>query len=306
MPTTEPGNITAEASALWIARITLLPTSSTRAATWTSSARQWSPFRTSNRLTTSRWAIPTASTASVRWPGCGCASAWACRGRTQSWPRSAALGTEETNSSFYYHYARLIEILAALEYIEMLASDPDVLSADYRARAGVNQLEGVGCSEAPRGTLVHHYRVDKNGLIEKVNLIIATGQNNLAMNRAVAQVARHYVRGPEDSRRRAQSDRGKRTGLRPVPELLDARPWADAAACSAGSTGRHHSRSTAATLIMAQSAQEKVLLIGYGNTLRGDDGVGPFVVSEVARRHADRFRALRCPATDARALHDTC
>jgi hydrogenase maturation protease len=42
---------------------------------------------------------------------------------------------------------------------------------------------------------------------------------------------------------------------------------------------------------MAQSAQEKVLLIGYGNTLRGDDGVGPFVVSEVARRHADRFRA---------------
>ena len=107
------------------------------------------------------------------------------------------LGTEETNSSFYYHYARLIEILAALEYIERLASDPDVLSADYRARAGVNQLEGVGCSEAPRGTLFHHYQVDRNGLIQKVNLIIATGQNNLAMNRAVAQVARHYIRGPK-------------------------------------------------------------------------------------------------------------
>ena len=44
-------------------------------------------------------------------------------------------------------------------------------------------------------------------------------------------------------------------------------------------------------MIMAQAVQEKVLLIGYGNTLRGDDGVGPFVVSEVARRHADRFRA---------------
>jgi NAD-reducing hydrogenase large subunit len=108
-----------------------------------------------------------------------------------------ALGAEETNSSFYYHYARLIEILAALEYIATLASDSAVLSADYRARAGVNQLEGVGCSEAPRGTLFHHYRVDKNGLIQKVNLIIATGQNNLAMNRAVAQVARHYVRGPK-------------------------------------------------------------------------------------------------------------
>jgi NAD-reducing hydrogenase large subunit len=107
------------------------------------------------------------------------------------------LGAEETNSSFYYHYARLIEILAGLEYIEMLANDPDVLSADYRARAGVNQLEGVGCSEAPRGTLFHHYRVDKDGLIQKMNLIIATGQNNLAMNRAVAQVARHYIRGPK-------------------------------------------------------------------------------------------------------------
>jgi NAD-reducing hydrogenase large subunit len=107
------------------------------------------------------------------------------------------LGTDETNSSFYYHYARLIEILASLEYIERLVNDPDVLSADYRARAGVNQREGVGCSEAPRGTLFHHYQVDKNGLIEKVNLIIATGQNNLAMNRAVAQVARHYVKGPK-------------------------------------------------------------------------------------------------------------
>jgi NAD-reducing hydrogenase large subunit len=104
---------------------------------------------------------------------------------------------DETNSSFYYHYARLIEILAALEYIEQLVNDPDVLSADYRARAAVNQREGVGCSEAPRGTLFHHYQVDKNGLIQKVNLLIATGQNNLAMNRTVAQIARHYVRGPK-------------------------------------------------------------------------------------------------------------
>ena len=50
-------------------------------------------------------------------------------------------------------------------------------------------------SEAPRGTLFHHYRVDDDGLITRVNLIIATGQNNLAMNRTVAQIARHYI-GP--------------------------------------------------------------------------------------------------------------
>ncbi len=53
-------------------------------------------------------------------------------------------------------------------------------------------------SEAPRGTLFHHYRVDENGLImRKVNLIIATGQNNLAMNRTMAQIARHYIKGPK-------------------------------------------------------------------------------------------------------------
>ena len=53
----------------------------------------------------------------------------------------------------------------------------------------------MGVSEAPRGTLFHHYTVDEDGLIKKVNMIIATGQNNLAMNRTVAQIARHYVRG---------------------------------------------------------------------------------------------------------------
>jgi NAD-reducing hydrogenase large subunit len=99
------------------------------------------------------------------------------------------------NSSFYYHYARLVEIAACLERIEQLLDDPDVESAHFRARAGVNRLEGVGVSEAPRGTLFHHYRVDEHGLIRQVNLIIATGQNNLAMNRTVAQIARRYVHG---------------------------------------------------------------------------------------------------------------
>lgn len=98
-------------------------------------------------------------------------------------------------SSFYYHYARLIEILTSLERIGRLLDDPDVLSLRYRARAGINHLEGVGCSEAPRGTLFHHYLVNDDGLIQKVNLLIATGQNNLAMNRTVQQIARHWIRG---------------------------------------------------------------------------------------------------------------
>lgn len=106
-------------------------------------------------------------------------------------------GSGTVKSSFFYHYARLIEILASVEHIEILLDDPDILSTRLRAAAGINRLEAVGVSEAPRGTLFHHYRIDENGLIQKVNLIIATGQNNLAMNRTVAQIARHFIQGSQ-------------------------------------------------------------------------------------------------------------
>lgn len=96
-------------------------------------------------------------------------------------------------SSFFYHYARLIEILAAIEKIAELIDDPDITSPHTRAKAGINCLEGIGVSEAPRGTLFHHYNVDENGMIKKVNLIIATGHNNLAMNKTVTQIAKHYI-----------------------------------------------------------------------------------------------------------------
>jgi NAD-reducing hydrogenase large subunit len=98
-------------------------------------------------------------------------------------------------SSFHYHYARLVEMLACLEHLERMLADPDLLREPCRADAGLNRREGVGVSEAPRGTLFHHYRVDEQGRLMKVNLIIATGQNNLAMNRTVTQIARKYVRG---------------------------------------------------------------------------------------------------------------
>ncbi len=106
-------------------------------------------------------------------------------------------GGRVATSSFFYHYARLIEILACLEQIEQLVDDPDIVSSRVRANAGINNLEGIGVSEAPRGTLFHHYNVDENGLIQKVNLIIATGQNNLAMNKTVTQIAKHYIHGNE-------------------------------------------------------------------------------------------------------------
>lgn len=107
-----------------------------------------------------------------------------------------ALGWGAVTSSFHYHYARLIEILGSLEHIEKLLGEPDILSDRLRADAGINKLQGVGASEAPRGTLFHDYEVDDNGLIKRVNMIIATGQNNLAMNRTITQIARHYIQGP--------------------------------------------------------------------------------------------------------------
>ncbi|MBI5425944.1 MAG: Ni/Fe hydrogenase subunit alpha [Opitutae bacterium] len=97
-------------------------------------------------------------------------------------------------SSFLYHYARLIEILAALERIALYCDDEDLLRDHIRSDAGINHLHGVGVSEAPRGTLIHDYTVDENGLLTKVNLIIATGHNNLAMNRTVAQIARAWIK----------------------------------------------------------------------------------------------------------------
>jgi NAD-reducing hydrogenase large subunit len=104
-------------------------------------------------------------------------------------------GRGSVTSSFLYHYARLIELLTCIERVEVGLEDPDLLSEELRADAGINSLRGVGVSEAPRGTLFHDYTVDRDGLLTKVNLIVATGQNNLAMNRTVAQIARHYVKG---------------------------------------------------------------------------------------------------------------
>ncbi len=105
-------------------------------------------------------------------------------------------GGHIVTSSFAYHHARLVEIVACLEAIELLVNDAELMDRHTRSRAGLNRLEAVGVSEAPRGTLFHHYRVNEQGLIERVNLIIATGQNNLAMNRTVLQIAREFIADP--------------------------------------------------------------------------------------------------------------
>ena len=100
-------------------------------------------------------------------------------------------------NTLHYHYARLIETLFAIERVKVLLDDPDILGKDIMNTKQNFKGEGVGVIEAPRGTLLHHYKVKENGQVEKVNLIVSTGHNNWAMSEAVDSVAKTYITGPE-------------------------------------------------------------------------------------------------------------
>jgi len=104
-------------------------------------------------------------------------------------------GGRPVEGTLWFHYARLIETLYALERARELAEDATILSDDI-ANDPVEMIgEGVGCLEAPRGTLMHHYWTDANGLITQVNMIVATGHNAWAMGHSVNMVAKRYVDG---------------------------------------------------------------------------------------------------------------
>ena len=100
------------------------------------------------------------------------------------------------NMSMHMHWARLIETLHAAEMIKELLNDPDILEGEL-VRKGNKTIEGVGLIEAPRGTLFHHYRINKDDQIEMANLIVSTTNNNTAMNRAVELVAKSQMNGRE-------------------------------------------------------------------------------------------------------------
>ncbi|MGD8563467.1 MAG: Ni/Fe hydrogenase subunit alpha [Desulfarculaceae bacterium] len=107
----------------------------------------------------------------------------------QLWEISAG----QSGGSLLYHYARLIEILYALERAEALLQDERICHSEVLAAGKPRHRQGIGVIEAPRGTLIHHYWVDESGAMEKANLIVATGHNNLAMNKSVTLVAQEYI-----------------------------------------------------------------------------------------------------------------
>jgi NAD-reducing hydrogenase large subunit len=104
-------------------------------------------------------------------------------------------GGKPVEGTLWYHYARLIEDLYAIERAKEILMDPDVLSTELVTDSKSFVGEGVGCLEAPRGTLFHHYKTDQNGMLTKVNLIVATGHNNWAINKSVEMVAKSFVDG---------------------------------------------------------------------------------------------------------------
>ena len=93
-----------------------------------------------------------------------------------------------------YHYARLIELVQCAEHMAELLDDPEITSPDIRTKIEPKAGRGVGCVEAPRGTLIHDYETDAQGLITKANLIVGTTHNNAAMNMSVKQAATELIK----------------------------------------------------------------------------------------------------------------
>ena len=93
-----------------------------------------------------------------------------------------------------YHWARLIELLYNAEMAVQLLNDPEITSRETRLKVTPRAARGVGVVEAPRGTLIHDYTTDEDGLLTHVNLLVATCQNNSAINLSVKQAAQALIK----------------------------------------------------------------------------------------------------------------
>ena len=92
-----------------------------------------------------------------------------------------------------YHWARLIELLYNAENAIRLLDDADITSPETRVKVTPRAARGVGCTEAPRGTLIHDYQTDADGMITNMNLIVGTTHNNAPINLSVTQAAKSLI-----------------------------------------------------------------------------------------------------------------
>ena len=104
------------------------------------------------------------------------------------------LGGKPAHATLAFHWARLIEALYAAEHMKELLEDPEITSTDIRAVPTQTPEEGVGIVEAPRGTLIHHYCTDADGMLTKVNLIVATNHNSAPIAMSVEKAAKGLIK----------------------------------------------------------------------------------------------------------------
>jgi NAD-reducing hydrogenase large subunit len=103
---------------------------------------------------------------------------------------------QPVHSSLAYHWARMIELLHLAETIERALHDPDLSGNDLEQRGDMHHT-GIGALEAPRGTLIHHYEINEDSLVEQANLIVSTTNNNQAINESIRQAAATHLSGNE-------------------------------------------------------------------------------------------------------------
>jgi F420-non-reducing hydrogenase large subunit len=106
------------------------------------------------------------------------------------------LGGRPVNSTLAFHWARLIELLYASERAVELVTDPLITYKDLRNSVG-EPGNGVGIVEAARGTLIHHYKLDPEGMVEKANLIVATTHNYSDICMSIRDAAKGLIHNGE-------------------------------------------------------------------------------------------------------------
>ena len=106
-------------------------------------------------------------------------------------------GGKPVHATLAFHWARLVELLYAAERLLELCQDKEITSPNVRTIPTATPDEGVGVVEAPRGVLIHHYKTDKKGIVEKVNLIVATAHNYPAMNMSIKKAAQGLIKKGE-------------------------------------------------------------------------------------------------------------
>jgi len=197
---------------------------------------------------------------------------------------------ELVHDTLAYHWARMIEALHCAESIELLLRDPEITGAELVVPEGKRRHEGIGVIEAPRGTLFHHYRVNDDGLIEKANLIVSTTSNNQAMNASVRAVADRYLDG-----------RTLTEGLLNHLEVA-VRAYDPCLSCATHALGRMPLQvelldpdgHIVDRLTKGGADVPEILVFGYGNPGRGDDGIGPAFMERLVREGLDAAGDVEC------------